>query len=64
MTKLPSARESRARVARQYRAAACAEIPCTNLVCVWLIFITLKIQQAQNQIYPLKFGKLKKFVRC
>src|SRR6266849_343304 len=56
-TKLPSARESRARVACQYRAAACAEMLCTNLVCVWLMFNTLKVAQAETQIYPESMGQ-------
>src|SRR5260370_17029318 len=59
-TKLPSARESRASVACQYRAAACAEIFCANLVCVWLMFNTLKGAQAERQIYPKRFGKVRK----
>src|SRR6266851_7291836 len=59
-TKLPSARESRASVACQYRAAACAEMFCTNLVCVWLMFNTLKVTQAEKQIYPQSCGKVKK----
>jgi len=59
-TKLPSARESRASVACQYRAAACAEIFCANLVCVWLMFNTLKVAQAERQIYPERFGKVRK----
>src|SRR5216684_4648387 len=57
-TKLPSARESRASVACQNRAAACAEMLCTKLVCVWLMFNTLKVAQAETQIYPERFGKL------
>src|SRR5712692_6992008 len=56
-TKLPSARESRASVACQYRAAACAEMLCTNLVCVWLMFDTLKVAQAEKQIYPQSVGQ-------
>src|SRR5258707_9396017 len=56
-TKLPSPRESRARVARQYRAAACAEMLCSNLFCVWLMFNTLKVAQAEKQIYPERFTK-------
>src|SRR5260370_30965216 len=59
-TKLPSARESRASVACQYRAAACAEMFCTNLVCVRLMFDTLKVAQAEKQIYPQSCGKVKK----
>src|SRR2546430_16870376 len=55
-----SARESRASVACQYRAAACAEMFCTNLVCVWLMFNTLKVTQAEKQIYPQSCGKVKK----
>ena len=58
-TKLPSARESRASVARQYRAAAFAEMPATNLFCVWAMFNTLKVTQAEKQIYPQTFGKVK-----
>src|SRR6266478_3772042 len=56
-TKLPSARESRASVARQYRAAACAVMSCANLVCVWLMFNKLKVTQAQKQIYPQSVGQ-------
>src|SRR5712692_9478944 len=56
-TKLPSARESRASVACQYRAAACGEMLCTNLVCVWLMFDTLKVAQAEKQIYPQSVGQ-------
>src|SRR6267143_2274676 len=59
-TKLPSARESRASVACQYRAAACAEMFCTNLVCVRLMFDTLKVAQAEKQIYPQSCGKVKR----
>src|SRR2546427_11832458 len=59
--KLPSARESRASVACQYRAAACAEMLCANLVCMWLMFNTLKVAQAEKQIYPERFGKLSNF---
>src|SRR4029077_19761376 len=59
-TKLPSARESRASVACQYRAAACAEMLCSNLVCVWLMFNTPKIAQALERIYPKTSGKVKK----
>src|SRR5216684_8334294 len=63
-TKLPSARESRASVACQYRAAACAEMFCTNLVCVWLMFNTLKVAQAEMQIYPETSGKMKNAARA
>lgn len=59
-TKLPSARESRSSVACQYRAAACAEMFCAKLVCVWFMFNTLKITQAEKQIYPQSCGKVKK----
>src|SRR5260370_22017210 len=59
-TKLPSARESRASVACKYCAAACAEMFCTNLVCVWLMFNTLKVTQPEKQIYPQSCGKVKK----
>ena len=59
-TKLPSARESRFSVACQYRAAACAEMFGANLVCVCLMFNTLKIAQAEKQIYPERNGKVKK----
>jgi len=44
-------------VACQYRAAVCAEMPCANLVCVWLIFSKLKVAQAQKQIYPQSVGQ-------
>jgi len=47
-------------VACQYCAAACAEMFCTNLVCVWLMFNTLKVTQPENQIYPQSCGKVKK----
>ena len=56
-TKLPSARESRASVARQYRAAACAEMLCPNFVCVWLMFNKLKVAQAEKHIYPQSVGQ-------
>src|SRR5580704_8277965 len=58
-TKVPSARESRARVACQYLAAACAEMFCPMLVCVWLMFNTSKITQPGTQIYPERFSKKK-----
>jgi hypothetical protein len=31
-----------------------------NLVCVSLMFNTLKVAQAEKQIYPERFGKVKK----
>src|SRR2546427_13095364 len=34
---------------------------CANLVCMWLMFNTLKIAQAEKQIYPERFGKLSNF---
>src|SRR5580704_14359275 len=58
-TKVPSARESRASVACQYLAAACAEMFCPMLVCVWLMFNTSKITQPGTQIYPERFSKKK-----
>jgi hypothetical protein len=63
-TKVPSARESRASVACQYRAAACAEMFCPIPVCVWLMFNTSKITQARKQIYPERFGKEKEAESC
>src|SRR5713101_8920107 len=30
---------------------------CTNLVCVWLMFDTLKVAQAEKQIYPQSVGQ-------
>src|ERR1700704_1597 len=33
---------------------------CTDLVCVWLMFNTLKVAQAERQIYPQSCGKVKK----
>src|SRR5712692_8876501 len=59
-TKVPSARESRASVACQKRAAACAEMLCPRMVRVSLIFITLKVTQAERQIYPERIGKVKR----
>jgi hypothetical protein len=56
-TKLPSARESRASVARQYRAAARAEMSWSNLVCAWLMFNKLKVAQPEKQIYPERKGQ-------
>src|SRR6266566_5037350 len=49
-TKVPSARESRASVACQKRAAVCAEMLCPSMVRVSLMFITLKVTQAERQI--------------
>src|SRR2546426_6610043 len=34
---------------------------CANLVCMWLMFNTLKVAQAEKQIYPERFGKLSNF---
>src|SRR2546425_4089103 len=34
---------------------------CANLVCRWLMFNTLKVAQAEKQIYPERFGKLSNF---
>jgi hypothetical protein len=33
---------------------------CVNLVCVGLMFNTLKVTQAEAQIYPQSCGKLKR----
>src|SRR6266568_1688872 len=59
-TKVPSARESRASVACQKRAAVCAEMLCPSMVRVSLMFITLKVTQAERQIYPERIGKVKR----
>src|SRR6266567_3416023 len=59
-TKVPSARESRASVACQKRAAVCAEMLCPSVVRVSLMFITLKVTQAERQIYPERIGKVKR----
>jgi hypothetical protein len=58
-TKLPSARESRASVACQYRAAARPDMFLSNLVCAWLMFNTPKIAQPSGPIYPKTGGKVK-----
>src|SRR5438093_9196665 len=58
-TKVPSARESRASVACQKRAAVCAEMLCPSMDRVSLMFITLKVTQAERQIYPERSGKVK-----
>src|SRR5229473_1671427 len=58
-TKVPSARESRASVACQYRAAACAEMFFPNLVCVSTMLDELKLAQSEKQIYPERSGKPK-----
>src|SRR5207249_6341460 len=34
---------------------------CANLVCMWLMFNTLKVAQDEKQIYPERFGKLSNF---
>ncbi len=60
ITKLPSARESRASAARQYRAAAFGEMFCPKFFSAWLMFNTLKVTQAEKQIYPQTFGKVKR----
>src|SRR5260370_38297871 len=59
-TKCPWARESRASVACQKRAAACAEMLRPRMVRVSLTFITLKVTQAERQIYPERIGKVKR----
>src|SRR5207245_5999 len=59
-TKVPSARESRASVACQKRAAVCAEMLCPSVARVSLMFITLKVTQAERQIYPERIGKVKR----
>src|SRR5713226_5721862 len=58
-TKVPSARESRASVACQYCAAACAEMFFPNLVCVSPMLDELKLAQSEEQIYPERSGKPK-----
>src|SRR5260370_42160936 len=57
-TNVPSARESRASVVCQFRAAACADMLCANLDCVWLVFSALKVAQGEKQIYQESLGKL------
>ena len=62
-TKLPSARGSRASVARQKRAAARGEMLDTvDALLGFMVFIgvavnTVKITQAANQFYPETCGK-------
>ena len=56
---LQTARESRASVACQYCAAACAEMFCPNLVCVSPMLDELKLAQSEEQIYPERSGKPK-----
>ena len=62
-TKLPSARGSRASVARQKRAAARGEmldtvdVPLGFMVFIGVTVNTAKIAQAANQFYPERCGK-------
>jgi len=57
-TNVPSARESRASVARQKRAAARGVMFDSKCFIAVLMFRKPKIAQARKQIYPESCGKL------